>query len=314
MKILDYTEVMAEKIENRKSIPEIKYDVHGHCIHIGKISTGCFGCFANVAGGGIQVGTQCMCNCPMCYYDSNRNDRDWDRGNPEYIAKYLGEMTEKLHNDNIRPYGYSYQSSGETLLYVNELEKFAKIFEEMEKTKNIKIYHHLYTNGILANKEMLKRLKNMRVHEIRFHVSASHFSKKVINNMYEAAKMGFRVSIEEPSWPLHRDDLFDMLPILEDVGGSHLNIVECQVTQFNIENIKKYYPGLEHGIYKDLYWHLYDNGMVYDIMREVLDKKYSYSVLDCNSGVERCRGSRMHHVFDHPSLYGDFCLEFPKEK
>ena len=203
MKILDYTEVMAEKIENRKAIPEIEYDVHGHCIHIGKISYGCLGCFANVDHGGIQVGTECMCNCPMCYYDPNRSDKDWGRGHPEYIAKYLGEMTEMLHIDRIKPYAYSYQSSGETLLYIDELEKFGKIFKEMEIKKNIKIYHHLYTNGILANKEMLKRLKDMRVHEIRFHLSASHFSKKVINNMYEAAKMGFRVSIEEPSWPLY---------------------------------------------------------------------------------------------------------------
>ena len=313
MKILDYTEVMEEKIENRKAIPEIEYDVHGHCIHIGKISTGCYGCFANVECGGIQVGTQCMCNCPMCYYDPLRSDSEWDRGHPEFIAKYLGEITEKLHNDNIVPYAYSYQSSGETLIYINELEKFAKIFEEMEKRKGVKIYHHLYTNGILANEDMLKRLKDMRVHEIRFHLSASHFSKKVINHMYLAAKMGFRVSIEEPSWPLHREELFDILPILNDVGGSHLNMVECQVTQFNIKNIEKYYPGLDCGIYKDFYWHLYDNGMVYDIMREVLDKKYSFSVLDCNSGVERCRSAKMHQVFDHPSLYGDFCLEFPKE-
>ena len=144
----------------------------------------------------------------------------------------------------------------------------------------------------------------MEVDELRFHISASNFSKKVINYMYEAAKMGFIVSVEEPSWPHHKDNIVDLLPTFEDIGVKHLNLVEIQVTEWNIDNIEKAYLGDDTvGIYKDYYWHLYDGGMVYDIMEEVIDKKYSYSVLDCNGGVERCRHGKMHHVFDSPDFY-----------
>lgn len=300
MKVLSYKDVIEKKINNINSIKEIEIDVHGHCIHIGPISYACRGCFVGGVQGGVQIGNKCMVNCPMCYYDPNRNDNNYKQN----VAGLLGDFYQMLHSGQ-KPYAFSYQSAGETLIYINELEEFGKIFKEMENKHNIEIYHHLYTNGILADKEMLKRLKdNLEVDEIRFHISASNFSKKVIDNMYEAAKMNFIVSVEEPAWPIHKPYLFEFLPIFDDIGVKHFNIVEVQVTQWNIDNIDKYYgDDINIGIYKDYFWHLYDDGMVYDIIREVIDKKYSYSVLDCNSGVERCRHAKMHHVFDSLDLY-----------
>ena len=299
MKVLDYNYVMEQKINRRKKISGLEYDVHGHCIHIGPISYACRDCFGSLTGGGIQIGSKCMVNCPMCYYDPKRNDH----GLEQRVAKLLGDFYELRFSKKI-PYAYSYQSSGETLIYIDDLEKFGKIFKEIEEEKGIEIYHHLYTNGILANKDMLKRLKDMEVDEIRFHISASNFSKKVINNMYEAAKMNFIVSVEEPAWPLHKENIIDLLPTFEDIGVKHLNIVEVQLTPHNIDNTEKAYLGDDTvGIYKDYYWHLYDGGMVYDIMEEVLDKGYSFSVLDCNSAVERCRHAKMHYIFDSPDFY-----------
>jgi len=316
MIIHNYNDVIERKIEQRKIIPEIEYHFHGHCIHIGKISPGCRGCFTREDGGGLQIGEECMCNCPMCYYDPNRSDKRitsniiGNRGSKQYIAKFLGEMTEKLYLDDFKPICYSYQSSGETLLYIDTLEKFSEIIKKMNEKKNINIYTYVYTNGILANKNTLLRLKDMGVHEIRFHISASNFSKDVIKNMYESSKMNFRVTIEEPSWPLHKEKLFSLLEEFNNIGVKHLNMVETQVTEFNIENLDKYYPGMDVGIYKDFFWHLYDNGMVYDIMKEVIDKKYSYSVLDCNSAVERCRHASMNHIFYDESFIDGMCDSF----
>jgi len=299
MNVLDYNDVMREKLERRKNISDLEVDVHGHCIHIGPISYACRGCFAGGQQGGIQIGSKCMVNCPMCYYDPLRNDNGYE----QHVAKLLGDFYELLFSGK-KPYAYSYQSSGETLIYTTELERFAKIFKEMEQKHNINIYHHLYTNGILATKPMLQRLWDMEVDELRFHISASNFSKKVIQNMYDAAKMGFIVSVEEPAWPHHKDNIIDLLPVFDDIGVKHLNIVEVQITQYNLDNIDKAYIGYDDiGIFKDYFWHLYDGGMVYDIMEEVLDKKYKYSVLDCNSGVERCRHAKMHHIFDSPYFY-----------
>jgi len=232
----------------------------------------------------------------MCYYSRNRKD---DEREVDYIRKLLSDFFYKSFDPNYKPVALSLQSSGETLLYINDLEMFMMILNKMKSDRNINTYHHLYTNGVLATKDNLKRLKDMGIHELRFHISASGFSKLVIENMYEASKMGFFVSVEEPSWPKHKKQLMDHLPIFEDIGLKHLNMVEVQVTKYNFNDIDKEYPnGRFYDIdkeypngrfYKDALLHLYDEGLVYDIIEEVIKKGYPYSVLDCNSWIERYR-------------------------
>lgn len=299
MNILDYNHVMAEKLNRRSQIPQLESDVHGHCIHIGPISYACRQCFAPLPGGGIQVGNKCMSDCPACYYKRDRNDANI---NVEF-ASTLADRTFDVKSGKI-PYCISYQSAGETLKYVDLLEQFAPLYKEAEEKTGANIYHHLYTNGLMATPKTLSKLKDMEIDEIRFHLSASDFSENVIKNMYEAAKMNFIVTVEEPSWPNYKEDFFPLLEVFEDIGVKHLDMVEVQVTENNIDDIEKHYGDHETvGIYKDYYWHLYDGGYVYDVMEEVLKKGYSYSVLDCNSGVERCRHARMHHVVDSPDFY-----------
>ena len=41
---------------------------------------------------------------------------------------------------------------------------------------------------------------------------------------------------------------------------------------------------------------MYDEGMVYDIMEEIIDKKYSFSIIDCNSRVEGCRDGHQNMI------------------
>ncbi|MFT4297820.1 MAG: hypothetical protein ACMXX5_01375, partial [Candidatus Woesearchaeota archaeon] len=170
---------------------------------------------------------------------------------------------------------------------------------------------HLYTNGILATPDVLEKLKEWGIVELRFHISASNFSKKVINNMKAAKKIGFVVSVEEPALPENKKKLLKHLPLFEKIGISHLNLIECQVTPNNYSYLEKKYPnGI---IYRDLLWHLYDEGMVYDIIEEVIKKKYSFSVIDCNSRVECTRDA--HHTMLNPQLINwsnmdGACLDF----
>ena len=310
LKIARYDDIMKEKFKRREQIKEIEYHAYGHCVHIGKISAACRICFTNELGGGIQVGQECMAKCPMCYYDRKRDD---SREPQTSIDSRLADFFYNSIQPNWKPLAFSYQSTGETLLYTSQLEQFAMILASVDRKHNYKMYHHLYTNGILADNDMLDRLKAMDVHEIRFHVSASNFSKSVFKNMELAAKKGFIISIEEPSWPLHKEDLFKAFKVLENCGGKHLNIVEVQVTEYNIQDISKCYP--DGRIYKDYMYHFYDEGLVYDIMEHVISKNYSFSVLDCNSGVERCRHGKFEKV---PAILNlgnindldSMCLEF----
>jgi pyruvate formate-lyase activating enzyme-like uncharacterized protein len=301
MKFLSYMDVMEKKIKRRRSIPGLEIDVHGHCIHIGKISYGCRGCFSSVDGGAVSLGQRCNVTCSYCFYNKNRTNREYlfELNNTFKLNKYL-------FNQKLRPYNISYQSCGETLQYIDDFKKFAELFKKWEERDNIEIYHHLYNNGMFATKENLKKLKDYEIDEIRFHLGASNFSKKVINNMYEASKMGFIVTVETPAWPNHKDKLWNCLPILEDIGIKHFNLIEICVTIHNINDIINttfdYYTD-EIGFYKDSALYMYDGGMVYDLIEEVLDKKYSFSVLDCNSGNRRCRATKIQGIYDDLNFY-----------
>lgn len=299
---MNYWDMVREKMKNQSTVPDLEYHASGHCVHIGKISPGCRQCFTGEPGGGVQIGNLCMCNCPMCYYPRDRVEMTKEETNDIITSQYfLGLMDQK-------PISISYQSSGETLSYLEDLEKVAKIHQDNEKRLGIQTYHHLYTNGILATTPVLNKLMNMGVHEIRYHISASNFSLKVINSMYEAASMGFSVTVEEPSWPKHRDKLLQLLEVFEDIGVIHLDIVEIQLTPHNFNELSNQINGR---YFKDYFYQMYDEGMVYDIMREVKSKQYHYSVIDCNSGVERCRHGKYQHIGFHMDSIDGMCDDFP---
>jgi len=311
MQEMSYWDVMEEKHKRQKAIKEIEYHAGGNCVHIGKISPGCRDCFTGdlEKGGGIQVGSKCMAKCPMCYYPADRPEETH-----ESVCNKLADWFYYSNVNNAPVISMSFQSSGETLLYTDELSNFAVLFQKMNRERDITTYHHLYTNGILANEEMLKTLQTMGIHELRFHVTASKYTnspaknkKKVFENMYQAAKMGFTVTVEEPSYPKNKADIFEILPILADCGGKHLDMVENQLT---VDNIKALKQQSNFRYYKDYFYHMYDEGLVYDVMEEVIAKGYGYSVLDCNSGVERCRHGKTQNVlFDMKSIDG-MCDDF----
>jgi hypothetical protein len=67
-----------------------------------------------------------------------------------------------------------------------------------------------------------------------------------------------------------------MLPILEDIKINHLNLPSIDINNNNKDR-------LEGNAYKAYNLVLDDEGLVYDIMNEVIEKQYSYSVLDLNN-------------------------------
>lgn len=290
MKTADYQYILKQKWERQERLKSLGASCHacGHAFHSGHISFGCRDCFTGEASINIFVGTKCMFKCPYCYYDPERTD--------EVILQELSRETEfaayKLKNfENYRPGIISYCSAGETLLYIDVLEETAGKLLPLIYEKNIRPYSFLYTNGVLADEVMLERLSRIGVNEVRFHISASDFSEKVFENMRKAKDRGMVLTVEEPSNPLNREKLMSLLPVFDEMGLDHLDMIEMRLTPENIAAVEKMFPEDDYMCYKDFYYHLYDNGMVYDIMEEALKKNYRFSVMDCNSGVERCRNN-----------------------
>lgn len=297
--------VLQEKFKRRAQLP-LEYHANGDCIHMGKISKGCKTCFLrdNFSTFAIYTGCECNVDCGYCYYDKNRNDQNWNSNHK--IRNNLADLYEKILNDETNFQEITYNSWGETLKYPAVIKEASDMIKRWEQDSGKKVYNHLYTNGILADNNMLNFLKECGIIELRFHHSASRFSKRVVDNMKLAAEMGFIVSVEEPSLPENKEQLIQHLPIYNSIGIKHLNIVECQVTSYNKEYLEKKYP--QGRIYRDNLWHFYDEGMVYDIMEERVKNGYKFSIIDCNSRVECCRDSnqitRVPELLDYSMLDG----------
>lgn len=305
MKVVPYQEILEKKFKRQRELLAMGAELHanGHCFHYGKISFGCRDCYTGEQSINLFQGTQCMCKCPYCYYNPSQEEilltEQQEQREIEIQKMKLREF------ENYRPAIVSYCSAGETLLYLDIFERYAAELYPLIYAKNINPYTFLYTNGILCNKENLERLKGIHVDEIRFHISASNFAPQVLENMRLAKEMGFLVTVEEPSYPLNREKLFELLPFFEEIGLNHLDLIELHLTEYNKKRMEELYPGDDYLAFKDYFYHLYDNGLVYDIMEECIKKGYHFSVIDCNSGVERCRNNMDQDVlFDWKSVEG----------
>jgi pyruvate formate-lyase activating enzyme-like uncharacterized protein len=192
-----------------------------------------------------------------------------------------------LSQSNIPGFGpskISFSGGGETLFYIDYVVEFMGLYRRLEKYMSKKPWYYLYTNGVFADDEALLRLRDAGVDEIRFHLGASNFSKQVYGNIKKAVRYFKAVSVETPSWPLHRKKLFEMLPIIDDLGVKHLNLGEVEIKTTNYDRIISALPGAR--AYYAFEMHLYDDGLAYDLIEEIIKKNYSYSVLDCNCFVK----------------------------
>jgi pyruvate formate-lyase activating enzyme-like uncharacterized protein len=305
MRIVPYQEILEEKFKRQRELLTMGAQLHanGHCLHYGRISFGCRDCFTGEQSINLFHGTQCMCHCPYCYYAPAREElvlnEEQEQREIEFAKYKLREF------DNYRPAIVSLGSSGETLLYLDTFERYAAEIYSLIYEKNIHPYTFIYTNGILAEDAVLERLQHMGVQEVRFHWSAGGFSDEVYDHMKLAKARGMIVTVEEPAYPPNRDALLERLPALEDLGLDHLDLIELHLTEHNYDAMERLLPGEGYRVYKDYFYHLYDNGMAYDVMETCIRRNYHFSVIDCNSGVERCRNSQDQDVcFSWDSVEG----------
>jgi hypothetical protein len=87
-----------------------------------------------------------------------------------------------------------------------------------------------------------------------------------------------------------------MLPIIQDIGVKHLDICQVEIaSKAQLGRIEKALGNIE--LYQAFYPVMDDGGLAEDIMREVLDRRYTYSVLDCNGFVKQSRGALSTHSY-----------------
>ncbi len=311
IKIIPIQEAYKTKIERQEKLKGLKFKCYGSCAYVGKdVSPGCYPCFYSDAFSygfmlGRHFGLPDVCNrdCVYCFepHRVSQNpvvpegwkiSQEWK----DAIQKHLPEEKTRITTDCKMQY-YEFTGVCEPLLYLPVLEEWMKFFRNVvDPFMGTKGWAKLYTNGTLLNLDNILKLKDSGFDEVRIHQGATNFSAEVYDNMRLAVKHIPTVTVETPSWPPHRKKLFEMLPIIEDIGVKHLDI--CQIEITNREQLKKMEKALgEIGIYQAFYPVMDDGGFVEDIMREVLEKGYSYSVIDCNGFVKQSRSSLTNRSF-----------------
>ena len=212
------------------------------------------------------------------------------------IQKYLAEEKQIITTDSKMQY-YEFTGVCEPLFYLPVIEELMRFFRNVvDPFMGTKGWAKIYTNGTLLHLDNILRLKDSGFDEIRIHLGATTFSKEVYDNMRLAVKHIPTVTVETPSWPPHREKLIEMLPIIEDIGVKHLDICQVEITsRAQQKRIEKALGTIE--VYQAFYPVVDDGGLVEDIITEVLNKGYSYSVLDCNGFVKQSRCALTTHSY-----------------
>jgi len=294
MKIISMQEAFKSRFERQNCITDLEYHASGHCVHVGMLSPGCYHCFASdVFSRNFHPGSSCNCQCVYCYgVEGECGFPATPLDNLEKKARLMKHLLapEGVYNKAI----ISFTGGGEPLMYLNLIEDYMNFFQDIEEHMKSRPWYYLYTNGTLANIETLLKMRDMGFDEIRFHLGASNFSKEVYKNVSKAVRLIDTVTVETPAWPPHRQKLFEMLPIIDDIGVKHLNIGQIEITESNREKIACLLPEAE--VYQCYNIHLDDGGLVYDLIEEVIKNKYSFSVLDCSCLVKSIQRSPGKHL------------------
>ncbi len=322
IKIIPIQEAYKRKIERQEKLKGLKFQCHGSCAYVGKdVSPGCYACFYSDACCwgfmlGRHVGLPNVCNrdCVYCFepHQVQQNysvpegwgiREEWK----DSVKRTFTAAKYRITTDCKMQY-YEFTGVSEPLLYLPVIEEWMKFFRnEIDPFMGTKGWAKVYTNGTLLNLDNILKLEGLGFDEVRIHPGATNFSKEVYDNVRLAVKHIPVVTVETPSWPPHRRKLFEMLPIIEDIGVKHLDI--CQIEITSKEQLGKIEKALgEVELYQAFYPVMDDGGLVEDIMRGVLEKGYSYSVIDCNGFVKQSRSALTNH-----SYWNLFNRKYPPE-
>jgi pyruvate formate-lyase activating enzyme-like uncharacterized protein len=90
----------------------------------------------------------------------------------------------------------------------------------------------LYTNGTLADKDLLRQLADAGLDEIRFDIGATDYQ---LDKLRLAARVIPTLTVEIPAIPEDLPRLKGMLGELRDAGVMHLNLHQMRLTPYNFE-------------------------------------------------------------------------------
>jgi sulfatase maturation enzyme AslB (radical SAM superfamily) len=268
----------------------------GNCAHIGQLHITCKYCFSDkyqtICYEDDTLPKVCNRQCFYCFdvrqhFDSTfQSIEDYQLPLAWMAQVKYGDCYHRLRTSDYDVI-YNHYYSGESLLYIGLIEALQNFYiEDVEpNVSQRRGYAKVYTNGTLLDDRMIDRLAKARIDQIRVNPAADGFSDEVYRRIENAAKVVDAVGIEVAMWPNNRDKLVEMLKISQEIGVKFFTF--CQTKLYDektLKAIRKHDPELDlyiTGVGPGVVM-VDDGGLVEELMKEIIDKNYSFNALDCN--------------------------------
>jgi pyruvate formate-lyase activating enzyme-like uncharacterized protein len=194
--------------------------------HIGSLSPGCRICGE---GGWSCLFINGKCNC-RCFYCPSPQDEIGVPTTHRVAFARPADYAAYLARFGFR--GTSI-SGGEPLLTPALTLRF---LQAVNQSQNRPQHLWLYTNGTLLTADLLKRLRDAGLDEIRFDLSAVDYDPK---NVRLAVGTIPTVTVEIPAIPEDAGRLTELLPQLKGAGVDYLNLHQLRLTPFNRDRLAR---------------------------------------------------------------------------
>ncbi len=223
-------EAMAAQTERDKRLQAIGQRLHlafkGTKPHIGPLSPGCRICGE---GGWSCLFVNGKCNCRCFYCPSSQNEIGVPTTNR---VPFTRPADFAAYTDHFGFTGVSI-SGGEPLLTPALTLRF---LQAVDQSKKRPLHLWMYTNGTLLNADLVKKLRDAGLDEIRFDLSAVDYDLEKIQLAVGEIP---NVTVEIPAIPEDFQRLTELLPQMKAIGVDHLNLHQLRLNPFNRDQLDR---------------------------------------------------------------------------
>ncbi|MEK7389012.1 MAG: radical SAM protein [Elusimicrobiota bacterium] len=197
---------------NKLRAAGIKGDFGTMTLYTRRLPPGCRSCLSG-QGSNLYVTGLCTRDCFFCFNQKPRKDETVVHGIPVDVPSEAPEIVARY---GLRSVGLS---GGEPLLRPQRVLALLEALKGMPHPPRV----DLYTNGDLADDDVLRRLKDAGLDAIRFDLAARDYDAEPVRRAMRIFK---EVAVEIPVVPEHKDRLQKMVLELDELKVPFLNIHE----------------------------------------------------------------------------------------
>ena len=272
-----------EEIRAQLADMQILNRCEGASLVYNRISPACEACKKGVGTLTSYVSFRCHRHCFFCFnpnqdnYEANCVQKaDWEQDLMNIKAEG-GQLTHVA------------LTGGEPLLHPDDCVAFFIKSRELFPLAHTR----LYTSGDLLTADMLQRLKDAGLDEIRFSYKiedSAELKEKVLNNMALAKEYITSVMVEMPVMPDAEEEMQGLLTRLDEMGIFGINLLELCFPYNNAEAFKVRGYELKYPPYRTLYNFWYAGGLpvagselvALRLMRFAAEKKMKLGIHYCS--------------------------------